>query len=1027
MTMTPLKHQRLIANAGSGKTYRLVTRYLELLRHNVSPERIIALTFTRKAAGEFMDRIFQRLHDGIAGGDAESGLSATECATHLRRLVDSLPRLALGTLDSFLGRMVRAFPFECGLAGDLTLMDGHGLDLARREALEALFRDQCDDAAFPEFLELIRQQNRNSEKRNVTDALQREINSLHEAFLLTPPEKRWGEPSSIWPQGCAILDAGELPPLVDDFESALAAHHPDLDEKFEEHWNLLLLTLRNTRAGSVVAERALKFARKAMDPPSPPKDSTAFYLTVFGNKRFAFPESRRALFEALGLAILRVEIEGRLARSRALYDLLAGFEDRYQRLIRNAGRLTFTDVTGLLAAAEGASWAGAGTVRVLDRQQMNFRLDATYDHWLFDEFQDTSRLQWQALRNLVDEVVQSDSGERSFFYVGDTKQAIYTWRGGDPRLFEEIAAHYNASGTQRIDTSEALDISRRSAPEILDAVNHLFAPEHLTRLRDDMGFPSETLARWDAAWRPHQPDDRHPAGQGCVDWRTFEDGEDGKRATLDQETARLIADIDPLSKGLTCAVLVQSNATAASVIDALRAAGLEARSEGRFNPCTDNEFGSAMMSLLRALAHPADTWALQHIRMTPLRTLVGENFSDFRGPALTRIREEGFAGAIADWFKSLPIEDNPFALNRAAIFVRAAAEFEAATCGATIDDLVGALQNESSADEPAGGAIRVLTIHAAKGLDFDMVVLPELDTSPLASARTDAPIHLHHEGEGGIEWGLDLPKEEVCQMDPTLESAFAERLIEGSYEKLCLYYVALTRAKFGLYLLSRELKADSKDKKFNALLHKSLPIEGGRYLQGNPDWHLNHIPADAAQPAKFLPLAGAVHRDLRPESPTGSTDRLTSATKLLGPRAALALGSEVHRALAGVTWRADGSPVTEDLSSEASVLVEAFWKSEIACELYTPPGDSHRLWREQPFDVLVDDQWVSGIFDRVVLQEDRAEIIDYKTDDNDAEEPHRHQMGQYRRCLAALTGIAPDAIAASLVFVRSGRKVSVSV
>ena len=90
------------------------------------------------------------------------------------------------------------------------------------------------------------------------------------------------------------------------------------------------------------------------------------------------------------------------------------------------------------------------------------------DHWLLDEFQDTSRLQWQALGDLVDEVIQSDSGRRSFFYVGDTKQAIYSWRGGDPRLFNEVADFYNASGTGRIDTSEALDISFRSAPEILD-------------------------------------------------------------------------------------------------------------------------------------------------------------------------------------------------------------------------------------------------------------------------------------------------------------------------------------------------------------------------------------------------------------------------------------------------------------------------------------------------------------------------------------------------------------------------------
>lgn len=1027
--MTALKHQRLIANAGSGKTYRLVTRYLELLKLEVAPERIIALTFTRKAAAEFMDRIFERLLSGLADGDKESGLTSTECRTLLRRLIDSLPRLSLGTLDSFLGRMVRAFPFECGLAGDLTLMDGHGLELARRDALEALFRDQTKTKAFQEFLELIRQQNRNSDKRNVTETLQREINSLHETFLLTAPERRWGEPTTIWPQGCAILDADDLPPLVEDFAQALEAHHPDMDEKFVPHWETLLTSLRTIRPGSAIAERALKFARKAIDPPSPAKEPTAFYLTVFGNKRFVFPETRRDLVEALGLAILRQELEGRLLRSRALYDLLAAFEARYRKLVRQSGRLTFADITGLLAAAEGAIWGGNETHRVIDRNQLNFRLDATYDHWLFDEFQDTSRLQWHALKNLVDEVVQSDSGQRSFFYVGDTKQAIYTWRGGDPWLFEEIADHYNASGTSRIDTSESLDISRRSAPEILDCVNLLFDPERLLLLKDEMGFPEETLTRWASAWRTHLPDDRHFPGQGFVHWQTFPDGDESKRVTLDQATAQLIAEINPLAKGLTCAVLVQTNATAASVIEALRDAGLEARSEGSFNPCTDNEAGMAMISLLRALAHPGDTWSLQHLQMTPFAQLIGEDFSAFRVEALARLRDEGFADAIAAWFASLPLSNNPFAHHRVETFVRSVAAFEAGRCGASLDELIATLQNQRAVDEPAGGAIRVLTIHASKGLDFDMVVLPELDTSTLASVRNDASIYLHLPGEFDGQWGLDLPPEEICQLDPILADAANKRLVEGSYEKLCLYYVALTRAKSALYLLSRELKSDSKDKKFNALLHKLLPQENNVYIVGNSHWHQDRAAQPTPPPAQILPLVGAAPTDRTPTAPTDfSSETRIPALHCLTPSAARAVGTEVHRALAEITWFQDGPPHSASFSPEANTMVATFLSSALAQSVFTPPATPpatpSTLWREQPFDVLLDDQWISGIFDRVVLLEEEAEIIDFKTDETDDVDRHRHQMKQYRRCLAALTGRDPRTITASLIFLRSGKKIS---
>ena len=71
-----LKHQRIIANAGSGKTHRLATRYIELLERKVPAERIVALTFTRKAAGEFLDAIFKRLVEASSSAQAAHALAA---------------------------------------------------------------------------------------------------------------------------------------------------------------------------------------------------------------------------------------------------------------------------------------------------------------------------------------------------------------------------------------------------------------------------------------------------------------------------------------------------------------------------------------------------------------------------------------------------------------------------------------------------------------------------------------------------------------------------------------------------------------------------------------------------------------------------------------------------------------------------------------------------------------------------------------------------------------------------------------
>ncbi len=576
--MGDLKHQRIIANAGSGKTHRLATRYIELLERDVPAERIVALTFTRKAAGEFLDAIFGRLVQAASSAEAarvlaattgRDGLSSARCLAHLRQLIDKLPLLTLGTLDSFFGRILRAFPFECGLAGEVAILDDQLQGVLRRQVLAEVFRHQGrTEKGFAEFLEIIRKQSRNREGRDVTGALDREVEALHERFLLTPNGKPWGDPSAIWREKCPILRGGDLSSLPEQFEREFFVLHANMEEKHRADWESRFREMRALRAGSAAPDRLIKLARQAIDPSPARGRPGQFCLKGLHGKIFHFPDAFRDRVIALGRAIIRAELEGRLVRSRALYELVSRFETRYQSQVRDVGQLTFLDVAGFLAAAGGITW-GAKSLRPFSRQELDFRLDSSYDHWLLDEFQDTSRLQWQALRDLVDEVIQSESGLRSFFYVGDTKQAIYAWRGGDPRLFDEVAAFYNASGTRRIDTSEALDVSFRSVPEILEAVNAIFSPQHLRRVASILDYPEQVLDRWASAWRDHRTNNPLP-NDGCFEWRPLEFPADDKIATLDAETARLIAAIDPLAKGLSCAVLVRSNARILTVIDALR-------------------------------------------------------------------------------------------------------------------------------------------------------------------------------------------------------------------------------------------------------------------------------------------------------------------------------------------------------------------------------------------------------------------------------------------------------------------------
>ncbi len=239
-----IAHQMLVANAGSGKTYSLTTRVVTLLALGVEPKRIAALTFTKKAAGEFLDAVFWRIADAaldegkLAQLRADTGvaeLDAAACRGMLRRLVGQLGGLCMGTIDSLFARIARAFPAESGLSGDFTILGDSDVAAAREDALATLFRERTGEG-FDQFLTLVRLQSRKGSERDVFGTLLKAAGDLQDRFLETPPGVAWGDAAAIWPHGNAILDARDPREAADDLRRAIFATHPDLHEVAVTWW-----------------------------------------------------------------------------------------------------------------------------------------------------------------------------------------------------------------------------------------------------------------------------------------------------------------------------------------------------------------------------------------------------------------------------------------------------------------------------------------------------------------------------------------------------------------------------------------------------------------------------------------------------------------------------------------------------------------------------------------------------------------------------------------------------------------------
>lgn len=1073
------RHVMILASAGSGKTYALTNRFVQLLAEGAKPERIVALTFTRKAAGEFFDEILNKLARAaqdevfaaqLARDVGQAQLRAADFLRMLRDVVDAMHRLRLGTLDGFFARITRAFPFELGLTGEFEVLQEHAVRIERRRVLQRIFARAPGglDAAQKEFIEAFKRATFGAEEKRLGSRLDAFLDEHQETFLAAAAPGLWGDEARIWPEGCAWLETGAKP-----LKEAVAAlrdllRQRGLPEKQFARWELFFAALPDWLPGAPLPDPAEYILKNAFAVWADVLRGAA-EVTIERRKLALGPEECAEL-ATIVRHLVCAELTRRLEATRGIHAVLRGYEAVYHDAVRRGGKLTFGDVLRLLlpdtsgrmlssAGGVGAEEENAAETRATNRLMIDFRLDAQFDHWLLDEFQDTSFGQWSVLRNLIDEAVQDPAGVRSFFCVGDVKQAIYTWREGDPRLFREIFQHYNSAAPGTI-AEEHLVRSWRSGPAIIEMVNAVFGRGEVI---GEM-FPGSASEAWNREWRAHESARPKLAGQAA--WLHGED--EGARFAL---TVRLLQEIAPLQRGLDCAVLTQTNTMAAELADYLRRVGeIPAIAESDLHVCTDNPLGAALLALVQAAAHPGDTLAEEHWRMTPLKgVLAREGITHpehLTERLLAQIHAEGFERTMEYWVRRVEnvlAPDDAFSRERARQFTAAAALFDA-TGSREIAEFVSFMQRHAVRDAEAGGVVRVMTIHKSKGLGFDVVVLPDLEGQRLDQRR--GGLAVQRAADRAVEWVLELPPKLFYAQDETLSGHVREAESMACYEALSLLYVAMTRAKRAMYVITKPV-GTSESRNYPKLLASTLGAGGhgvvrvgkmsveGTWSSGSPDWFASIV----APPIAIETPPEAVATDLPPEMtpaprrasrrPSAGKAGVVAAAQVfaLEGGAATEFGSAVHTLLADVEW-VDGSavPALEEawtdrgLDRGATAQALACVGAEALAHVWRKPANGE-VWRERAFEIVMDDVWVTGVFDRVVVEREgtrgvaratRATVYDFKSDavENEADmrlamTRHAAQLNLYRRVAAVLTGLPESAVRCELVFTRVQRAVRV--
>ena len=363
------------ASAGTGKTQALAERLIALVKGGLEPHEIVALTFSRAAAGEIFER-FVSLLAGRAGDDPS-------CVVLLRKVIASQHLSQIGTLDSFLMRIARSFPLELGLDGGVEIMDEYraGQELARTSF--SILR-RTDAAARRAFTDAFALAMNGEDVRSFVDSYRKFVRSWQSLVRAHPSERAWGDASAIFGEtpAWAKTDEKELSRLADRLVGICdSAAWPEFVE-----W------VRGFR-GSFDGVKG--FAKKFFELDD--LLAGASLEVKFNRKTYSFDsEQTKAVRDAM-LGVCGYVVARSLGFARGVYRLISEYEKDYDANVRGRGLLVFDDVPRLLSSLPADV-----------RLALEYRLDARIRQWALDEFQDTSHEQWAALGNLVDEAVQAD-------------------------------------------------------------------------------------------------------------------------------------------------------------------------------------------------------------------------------------------------------------------------------------------------------------------------------------------------------------------------------------------------------------------------------------------------------------------------------------------------------------------------------------------------------------------------------------------------------------------------------------------
>lgn len=897
------KNISVTAGAGSGKTRILVERFLKIvLKEPQRTRRILALTFTNKAAGEMQERIAGEIQKRLTEADAE------EEKVKLRLIREQLNSAAVSTIHSFCARILREYPLQAGLAPDFGELDDIGGLIMMRQAVQQALRSLDDDPTH-DWSHLFLALNRSRVLHLLLEALQNgyDMHKIIERWRQFDEEgylqylnRKWQEAlrpllaglniSAFYGQARQILNA--LPPdwqmthdkavatrvRLQDFLTAYERQH---DSRSTLQQLLRLIIHLTTRNGSAYKNVAQLGTNKSWPP-------AARELLV---QLSALSAGFAPQLLELGL------VEGPGEQDRQWFRIFSQFVQLYERaagifraMKQEEGALDFEDLQLL-------------TLRLLEEQPAIRReLAGRFSHIMVDEFQDTDELQWRIIKLLASDE-HGKLHNNKVFVVGDPKQSIYGFRNADIRIFNQVKKEFAsqaAAPSGEYAGNVVFGESFRFLPRINAFVNQVFSHT----LQEEADNPFEV------GYHALQTKRDLPPDTGWIHLTLLEDDPQAdylawqidqliKQGTEIYEYTSEGEKPRPLTYG-DIAVLLRTRDKLLEVEQALRNRSIPFKTAKGVGFWQRQEIFD-LYHLLRFLDNPQDDFALvavlrskffmlsdetlfllsrqegRHYLQKMERVLAGqaEQFSREESRALREIRQklthwrrlrdhvnlQELLDEIMEQSRFLTLLAAELNGEQAVANVKKLVEqaqlFEMSGAGGLNDflkyitDLIEREMREGEAqiNLEDDGSVKIMTIHAAKGLQFPVVFLPFLN--PKKRGRSGG---VYLDGELGLAVKYETTDNQEAE-HLLLRLLKERRRRKETAEAKRLFYVGVTRASNYLFL-SAQIEQGKEPAKNNSLswLRQAFLAQGTDILT-----------VDEVQGNKFV-------MDIRRNFPSGSEE-----------------------------------------------------------------------------------------------------------------------------------------------------------